>query len=432
MIEEKIEVLFKPFQKQIEFIEAAFSEEYDVILYGGAIRGGKSFGGIGTLLLLCKKYPKSKWAIVRDNLQTLKRNTIPSFDKICPKGFIKSINHDTQTVTFKNGSQIIFFGENFDDDKELNRWRGLEVNGFLLEEVNELQEQSFFKAIERAGSHIITPQPKPLILATCNPSSNWVKKLFYEPSLKNELPKRWKFIYSKISDNPFVPEEYKTSLKVLPKIDYDRFVEGDWSSFAVNNPFAYAFNEKNVSECEVNESEFIYLSFDFNVDPITCIAAQHYDNTIHVIREFRLENSDIYQLCERIKVEYPISTFVITGDATGANRSALTKGNLNYYTVIREELRLSSNQMKVPTVNPAISDSRVLINSLLQNYKVKIDPRYCPFLIEDLKFVEVDNNGDVKKKEAEAMKRNHLLDCFRYHCNTHHKNFLKFASLYES
>ena len=77
---------------------------------------------------------KSRWAIVRKDLKTIKRNTLPDWNKIKPTNFIRSYNQDTQTVTFKNGSEIIFFGENYDDDKELTRWRGLSVNGFLLDE----------------------------------------------------------------------------------------------------------------------------------------------------------------------------------------------------------------------------------------------------------------------------------------------------------
>jgi len=84
------QIVFEPFPKQIEFLEAIFSNSYNFIMYGGAIRGGKTFAGIGALLLLAKMYPKSKWCIVRDTLQTLKRTTIPSFNKVCPQSFIKS------------------------------------------------------------------------------------------------------------------------------------------------------------------------------------------------------------------------------------------------------------------------------------------------------------------------------------------------------
>ena len=55
-------------------------------------------------------------------------------------------------MTFTNGSELIFMAESYDDDKDLNRFRGLEVNGAGLDEVNELQEPTFYKVQERIGS----------------------------------------------------------------------------------------------------------------------------------------------------------------------------------------------------------------------------------------------------------------------------------------
>src|SRR5450631_619541 len=106
----------------------ALAGTHRVIMYGGAIRSGKSFPGIGCLFLLCKMYPGSRWIVVRNTLINLKKTTIPPFYKICPTNFISKFNQDTMTVTFTNGSQIVFFGENYQDDKELLRFRGLEFN----------------------------------------------------------------------------------------------------------------------------------------------------------------------------------------------------------------------------------------------------------------------------------------------------------------
>ncbi len=131
-----------------------------------------------------------------------------------------------------------------------------------------------------------------------------------------------------------------------------------------------------------------------NVDPITCIAVQHVGGCINVIGEFALRNSDIYQLCDSIIAKYPKASLIVTGDATGANRSALTAGNTGYYDVVQSRLRLGRMQMRQPVVNPSVRDTRVLVNSLLQNYCVKID-RSCKGLITDLKYVEVDEEGDI-------------------------------------
>lgn len=185
-----------------------------------------------------------------------------------------------------------------------------------------------------------------------------------------------------------------------------------------NNPYFYAFDQtRHIQPCEFTSDGYLYISFDFNVDPITAIASQYIDGQIRVIKEFRLSNSNIYELCDRITATYPTAVLLVTGDATGHNRSALAVGNINYYTVIKEKLRLSDNQLKVPGVNPALSDSRVLCNSILQNFNFIVDES-CKYLIEDLKYVEVNDKGEVDKTKDKH--RSHLSDCLRYLLSTFH------------
>ena len=99
----------------------------------------------------------------------------------------------------------------------------------------------------------------------------------------------------------------------------------------------------------------------------------------------------------------------------------MTIGNINYYSVIREKLRLTSGQLKVPSVNPAISDSQVLTNSILQNHSVVFDPSMV-YTIDDLLYVEMTDGGDIDK--AKNKHRSHLLDAVRYTFNTFHKHLL--------
>jgi len=202
-----------PFKKQREAKRIADTKTFT--LYGGAIRGGKSYWLLLCLLSNCFKYDKSRWLVVRESLPTLRRTILVTFQRLLDDGFqqyVKEFNQQTMTVTFTNGSQIIFLAESFDTDKELNRFKGLEVNGFLLEEVNELQQKTFYKCIERAGSNIIDKQPKPLILATCNPTNNWVKELIYNKWKTDTLPNNWLYIPSKITDNPFIPLDYHSEM----------------------------------------------------------------------------------------------------------------------------------------------------------------------------------------------------------------------------
>lgn len=205
---------------------------------GGGIRGTKTFSCLSALILLCRIYPRSRWAVVRKDLPTLRRNVIPSMNKLIEMsgGFVGNLNMSDWTYTCTNGSQILLFPEQFIQDPELERWKGLEVNGFDLEEGSELNEKSANKAIERAGSHIIAPtsidpnprQPPPLVLVNFNPCPNWPRRWFYEPWKNKTIKEPYYFLPATIADNPYASEAYKESLKYLPEEEYKRFVMGEW------------------------------------------------------------------------------------------------------------------------------------------------------------------------------------------------------------
>lgn len=257
------QVLFQPFDKQEKFIEAVFSGYYTSLLYGGAIRGGKTYVGLAILIILCKIYPGSRWAVVRTDRNVIKKNVLPAYFKVRPSGFEQSFNHSDLVATMQNGSQILFVPESIKDDPELNKFKGFEVNGFLLEEMNEIQEKTYFKCIERAGSWIMEDMPPILIIGTCNPSQNWVKARFYDPYMAGNLKAPNFYLPAKITDNPYVPASYLASLKQsLPEELYKRFVDGDWDA---SDDIQQLINWKTIHACKMirdSDDELITLGVD--------------------------------------------------------------------------------------------------------------------------------------------------------------------------
>lgn len=233
------------FPKAQELVRAVLSGKYRVVVYGGAVRGGKSFNLLMCLVLLARRFPGVRAAIVRKDMETLKRNTLPTCFKVFPPKFMELVNRSSYVwrcnnpiyQDTSNRGSVFFFGENYDKDKELQRWDGLEVNYFMLDQIEELQEDTFYKAIERAGSYFVPgmsldDQPIPMILASCNPTKNWVKRVIYDRYVEGTLPDDWLYIPASIHDNPHVPQSYKDSLETLkftkPQ-EYKRRVEGDWN-----------------------------------------------------------------------------------------------------------------------------------------------------------------------------------------------------------
>ena len=227
-------------------------------------------------------------------------------------------------------------------------------------------------------------------------------------------------------DNPYLKkEEIDAARRQLDELTFRcEYLAEDVD--LVGKPFAYAFSEeKHVGKCEFNSEKEILLSFDFNASPMSAVAAQLYDDRIEYIKEFTINNSNTYEICDMIHAYFPYAVFLVTGDATGRNRSALAQGNINHYIVIQQKLGLVDTQIKSPSINPHVKDRQVILNSVLQNFKVIIDPDNCPNTIRDLKYVEVDDNGDIKKDRSSETKLADHLDCFSYLLCTFMGDFIK-------
>jgi hypothetical protein len=419
-------------QKQVKFLEAITSDEYQFMAYGGAIRGGKSFVVLFAIHCLCMTFPGSRWAVIRVSLPVLKKTTIPSFNKLIKTRLYGKWNHSDHIFTYHNGSQIIFMPESISQDPQLNNFLGLEVNGFFLEQAEELSQLMWEKALERTGSWYLDKMPKGFIFLTFNPTQNWVKKLFYEPWKDGRLEENFYFLEAKADDNHDVTEDQWKQWGKMAERYRLQFVSGDWTDFAdKNNLWAFAFERsKHVCKAEdfpeLDRSQLLYLSFDFNRNPICCSVIQHIDGVVYVHETIKLGNSDIYALCDYILTKYQDYMYMITGDASGKNSSALVQDGLNYYTVIRQKLVVGDAQLSIPLANPSLAENQVLVNSLLSNYSIQIHEDAAAHLIYDLANVRMNADGTIVKANREdPTQQADALDTFRYWCNMFMGDFLR-------
>lgn len=400
--------------------------------------GGKSVVCLSTLILLAKVYPGSKWCVIRESLPTIKKTTLETFKKLVPSNFVKSYNQQDQVYTFTNESQIFFMSENFDHDKDFDAFKGLEVNGFLLEQIEELQEKLLEICFIRAGRWLIPKMPpKPLILANVNPTLLWPKKKIFDRWQKNELPDDWFYQPAKISDNPTLYNDKAYMHNVTAHLDdltKKRLIDGDWSAFAVDKPYLYNFkiDRHSIPQSEFKPSKFlpIIISFDFNKEPMTAIVGQKIDMmTGYIFDEFEIGNGSTEEMCEEVLAKYKDWHYnmQITGDATGRNRTALTRGNLNHYRVIKEKLSVIDEFLIVPKTNPSHKDSRVLGNSVLQHAKFFITNN-CEKTIMDCVYAQVDEFGELIKTKDEGR---HFFDNYRYMYHAFYPDFIKHPELYQ-
>jgi PBSX family phage terminase large subunit len=218
-------------------------------------------------------------------------------------------------------------------------------------------------------------------------------------------------------------------LSILDPYYYQVFTLGKWGNRKNEDPFCYTYNrQKHVKTTTLDRRREVLLSFDFNVNPITCGVYQWIEEirTLRGIETIKKDNSNIYVLCEYIAIKYKGCVFKVTGDATGQNTTALVQDGINYYTVIKQKLNLSVTQIKTPSVNPKIEENRVLVNAAFHTINVELDPVNCKHLIFDCENVSVTDMGKIDKGDrSNPKKRSDHMDHFRYLLNTFFRWILK-------
>lgn len=322
--------------------------------------------------------------------------------------------------------------ESFDTDKDFDRFKGLEINGAGVDEINETQEKLLSKLFERAGSWLHAEGKPPIIvLATCNPSQNWVKTTVYDKWVEGTLPETWAYIPSKITDNPHVPESYLQSLRDnLPDYEYQRFVDGDWEvSEKAENPFLLEYDpKKHESNDVVYDPRIpILISFDFNLQPF-CATIWQYEidrqgqHHFYCVDELSVSDGSIPKMIDVIQARYghALSSCYITGDAMGNRGDMSQRDNANYYEQIRRGLDLRISQIHVPKANPTHANSRAQCNYVLRNFPDLKIGKDCQITRRDCKSVECDATGSILKKNRKVITQQaDMLDTVRYAIDTY-------------
>lgn len=300
--------------------------------------------------------------------------------------------------------------ESYDTDKDLNRFRGLEINGAGIDELNEIQEVTFNKIIERAGSWQHSPGCPIKIISTCNPTHNWVKDKFYDKFKNNTLPKGWAYVPAKITDNPHIDKEYLESLKQLPIFQYQCFVEGDWEAVPrTGGEFYKLFDyDNNILESIYNPSLPLHVTFDFNVNPyMTCCVWQIIGKRGMQINEVCLKspNNTTKAVCNELKRIYQghSAGLFIYGDPSGVQEDTRSEKGFNDFVIIRNELSIFHPTLRVQKSAPPVVMRGNFINTVFYSsyngLELFISPN-CINTVNDYLYLKEDSDGTKKKEKV--------------------------------
>lgn len=395
-----------------------------LVLYGGAGSGKSVFAAQKIVLrtrseaghtFLCLR--KIRDRVAESIFQEIK-DVISSMG-IWNEFVVNKSNHEFMHI---NGNRILCKG--LDEPEKIKSIKG--ITGMWVEEATEFKEEDLDQLNLRIrGQHTNYVQ----FIYSFNPidEEHHIKKRFMDRGGADVA-----VLHTTYKDNHYLTQtdiDAIESYKETNLLYYDIYCLGKWGIVDKSNKFCYAFSDEHISDVGLDARFPLWLSFDFNKDPMTCIAGQKInDTTAYIERQFKLNQGSTPEMCDIILATFPGWDFIVTGDATGRNRTSLVRGNLNHIKYIQKALNLSQPQVRFRNTNLSHIDSRLLCNMILLNTDMKIDST-CKDLIDQMKFAKVDEYGELVKDREEN--KNDLLDCWRYmvsawyprYINRLHKNY---------
>jgi len=267
--------------------------------------------------------------------------------------------------------------------------------------------------------------------------SHWICKYFFDEKDTYQLNERFQPVtycnHSTFKDNEFIDKEayYKTLIQNAHGNTNRMLVdiEGKWGVEKLENPFFYAFDERlhyKDERYQLPDNTQLILSFDFNNNPTTLLIGQVHDKHISVIDlilgdENTLQGySPLEAVCLKFRQKYietgiiNIGYLIVTGDASGRQKTADNVANRNFYSKIRSLLGIGESQIKVRKANISHTLSRELCNALIYNTDFSIY-KSAYLVVQDMNTAYVDDAGTLNKAKKELGL--HITDAFRYFCD---------------
>lgn len=291
--------------------------------------------------------------------------------------------------------------------------RGMEIGHVQVDEGLRLRDATLFKTL---STRVRMPGVPSIILITSTINTddpfNWGYDYFDNPDTKRD---GFVSITGSSVENlhrlsrTYIQDMYQAMTPDLFRIE----VLGEYVGVTTGKLFKYFSRDLHVFPPDymaVVPNEPIYLSFDFNWNPSTAIAAQFVEGELRIIREWHLTDSNTFELAEAVLEwlePYQGRDLIITGDASGGQKTANSRQT--NWQIIANTLRHHRTQYVYPKANPSIQDTVNAVNTGFYKDRILLSAD-CKELIKDLESAAYPYE-DFKKKYPE---RSHWLDELRY------------------
>ena len=411
---------------QRKFLEIPHNYTLDVAVYQGGYGSGKTFAGSLLGILLAIKFPKIRGLVGAQTYTLVWDTTLETyFEHLENMGFTNDIDYkwvtSEQKIVFWNGSEILF--RHFD---EPNKLKSLNLGFVEIEEMSDIPYETFKMLLARLRQkpHSKWKNFTYRIFGHTNPELNqgWVYKTFFV-----NPPVNYRLICAPTTQNIYLPKGFCEELKKLyDEKYYNTFVLGQTGNYS-ENLVVKDFSKENIKQIKYRNNLNLYITCDFNVDPMCWIFAHKTEDKVFYFDEIALENTTTAKACDEFYRRYPNhkAKIIINGDASGDNRTCTSE--YTNYVIIKKKLQSYGYDadIKIKSFNPPIKNRIAAFNAKVKNADGQIGLFISPkcekllYNIYNLKYIEGTSKIDIPtytqiKQSKELKFLSHPFDAASY------------------
>lgn len=417
--------------------------ESQIIILVGSYGSGKSFFAADMMINKCITDSYFRCYYGRKVYDTVRMSIFPTITEQIQahelSGF-KYSNSPTSSmvIAYKNGNKFSPFGaDKIDKLKSIK-----EPSHFLLEELDQFTSDDFGMVVSRLGR---TTKAKTQLVAMCNTDKIYPEHWLYDIIFgDNKIGAH--IVWSNFRANTMLPdiEEYERLLRIRAMGDEDLFNSIANGAPGVRNrksSWLYINYDHVIVDYEIKTipGNTVYLSFDFNNEPMTCTAwqmssGQHPMNGeghfVRSVGEFEAsmaetEEEIIQLLAKKVKAAFPFNPLRMTGDSNGRVRLKGVPGNKSIYLLLAKYLNIHASLIDVSPANLDHTISRSLCCTWLYNHKgIRISKKTTPKLVNDMRLAQASEKVPDELIKNRAEFKLDYFDTFRYIPATYFKYFI--------
>ena len=313
-------------------------------------RFGKTYLAINEIAKFSSQPNKKVWYVAPSYRQAKAICWGVLKEKMISHKWVKTINHSDLTITLRNNSQITLRGS----DNE-NSLRGVGLDFLVCDEFSDINKSVWYEVLrptlsDTKGSAFFCGSPRGF--------GNWSYELFKMGETNNE----WEsFKYTTLEGQQVSEDEIEQAKQDLDLRTFQQEYEATFVNYS--GMIYYNFSrEKNIVEKYKDNSLFLHIGLDFNVDPMCAVVTVIDRNIVTVIDEIQIYSSNTNEMCEEIKNRYKHKNIIVYPDPSARQRKTSAGGTTDLAI-----LKNFGFDVRCKNTAPLVRDRINAVNSKLKN-----------------------------------------------------------------